>query len=102
MVHPAFAGKDVPVRKKAPPSRKLEVIATHAAPGVDGHGKHGIHGPQPNPSNIFPLHPHTLLGEGRGNTTSGAGLWGSVITEINTYLQSWAVYFGRGYPRKAF
>ncbi len=25
-----------------------------------------------------------------------------LITEINTYLQSWAVYFGQGYPRQAF
>ena len=65
VVHPAFPGKDVSVRKKAPPSRKSEAIATHAAPGVNGHGIHGIHGihgPQPNPQNFFPLHPHTFLG----------------------------------------
>ncbi len=48
-VHPAFLGKDVPVRKKASPSQKSQAIATHAAPGVNGHGIHGIHGPQPNP-----------------------------------------------------
>ncbi len=40
-----FPGKDVPVRKKVPPSRKSEAIVTHAAPGVNGHGIHGIHGP---------------------------------------------------------
>ena len=25
-----------------------------------------------------------------------------LITEINTYLLRWPVYFGQGYPRKAF
>lgn len=42
-VHPAFPGKDVPVRKKAPTSRKSDAIATHAASGVNGDGTHGTH-----------------------------------------------------------
>ena len=50
--------------KKAPPSRKSEAIATHAALGVNGHGNHGKHGPQPNPQNFFPLHHHTFSGVG--------------------------------------
>ena len=81
-VHPVFPGKSVPVRKKAPPSRKSEAIATHAAPGVNGHGNHGTHGTQPNPKSFLSLHPHTFSGEvgGRGNTVSGAGLRGSVLS----------------------
>ena len=64
MVHPAFPVKDVPVRKQAPPSRKSQAIATHAAPGVNGHGIHGIHGPQPNPQEtFFPFTP-TFSGDG--------------------------------------
>ncbi len=50
-----------------PPSRKSEAIATHAAPGVNGHGIHGIHGPQPNPSSFFPLPPHLFGGAGDEN-----------------------------------
>ncbi len=46
-------GRTFPVRKKAPTSRKSEAIATHAAPGVNGHGIHGIHRPQPNPQNFW-------------------------------------------------
>ncbi len=64
-VHPVFPGKNVPVRKKAPPSRKSEAIATHAAPGVNGHGNHGTHGPQPSPQSFFPLPPHLFGGGGR-------------------------------------
>ncbi len=64
LVHPVFGGKDVPVRKKAPPSRKLEAIATHAAAGVNGHGIHGTHGTQPNPQAFFPFTPPPFLGEG--------------------------------------
>ena len=74
---------------KAPPSRKSEAIATHAAHGVNGHGNHGTHGTQPNsPKNFFPLHPPTFLGEG-GNTTSGAGLWGSVSSVFSVAHPGW-------------
>ena len=81
-------GKDVPIKKKAPPSRKSKAVATHAAPGVNGHGIHGIHGPQPNPQNFFPLHPPTFSGKG-GNTTSGAGLRGSVFSVDSVAHPGW-------------
>ncbi len=74
-VHPAFPGNDVPVRKKAPPSLKSEAIATHAAPGVNGHGIHGTHGTQPNLQNTFFPSPPTFSGEG-GTQLSGRGCGG--------------------------
>ncbi len=73
-------------------------IAIHAAPGVNGHVmniqyrmfniqysvldiQYSLLGPQPNPQkNSFPLHPHTFSGGGGGNTASGAGLRGSVLS----------------------
>ena len=44
---------------------KSEAIATHAAPGVNGHGMHGTHGPQPNPQTFFPFTPHLFGGGGQ-------------------------------------
>ena len=76
-VHPAFPGKDVPVRKKAPPSRKSKAIATHAASGVNGHGNHGTHGPQPNPQNsFFPFTPTPFWGREGGTQLPGRGCGG--------------------------
>ncbi len=73
LVHPVFPGKDVPVRKKAPPSRKSEAIATHSAPGVNGHG---IHGPQPNPQDtFFPFTTPPFRGRG-GTQLPGRGCGG--------------------------
>ena len=90
LVLPGIVGKEVPVRKKAPPSRKSEAIAPDAASGVNCHGNHGKHGTQPNPpKNFIPLHLHTFLGEGRGNTTSGAGLWGSVLSVASVAHPEW-------------
>ena len=43
-------------------------IATHATPGVNGHGNHG---PEPNPQAFFTLHPHTFSGEGEGEGEGG-------------------------------
>ena len=50
-VYAAFPGKDVPVRKKPPPSRKSEAIATH----VNGHGIHGTQGTRRCPPVTIPL-----------------------------------------------
>jgi hypothetical protein len=36
--------------------------------------------PNPTPKTLSSLHPQTFLGERRGNTTSGAGLRGSVLS----------------------
>ncbi len=70
-VHPVFPGKAVPVRKKAPPSRNSKAIATHAAPGVNGHGIHRIH-----PANFSPLHPPHLFGGGGGTQLPERGCGG--------------------------
>ena len=113
LVHPVFPGKDVPVRKKAPRSRRSEAIVVHAGLGVNGHGNHGrvrrseataggsrsrmaklerlrsTHGPQPNPQNsFFPFTPTPFWGEG-GNTTSGAGLRGSVLSVVSVADLGW-------------
>ncbi len=46
-------------------------------PGVNGHGIHRIHGPQPNcQKNFFSPSPPYLFGEGRGTQLPGRGCGG--------------------------
>ncbi len=46
---------------RRPRHREGRRSSRHAAPGVNGHGKHG---PQPNPQDFFPLHPTPFRGGG--------------------------------------
>ncbi len=54
------------------PQEEGPAIATHAAPGVNGHGNHGTHGTQPNPQTFFPFTPTFLEGKGKHNFLGGA------------------------------
>ncbi len=74
MVHPAFPGKDVPVRKKAPPSRKSEAIATHAAPWSEMATEPTE--PNPTPKLFFPFTPTPFRGGGKATQLPGRGCGG--------------------------
>ncbi len=53
-------------------------------PGVNGHGIHRIHGPEPNSQkNFFPLHPPTFSGKGGEHNFRGGVEGSRIVPSIN-------------------